>query len=85
MKCLCNSSLISQYCFINDSSIHIDEYKQNKSIYSTKDLKCSNGHLLTFVNGKIKKPHFRHISSNDLDKTSPMTEWHAEWQGNFSI
>ena len=68
MICLCNSSFISQYCFINNKPFHIDEYKKNKSIYSTNDLKCSNGHLLSFVNGKIRKPHFRHISSNDLVK-----------------
>ncbi len=85
MNCLCNSSFISQYCFINDLPVNIKDFIQNKDKYTNQEIKCSNGHLLTLVNGKIRAPHFRHKDSSGLDKTNPMTDWHAEWQGNFPV
>ena len=84
--CKCNSLFISQYCYINNNAIYIDDYITNKLIYDTNELKCSNGHLLIpVINGKKRKPHFRHKNAIDLDHSNKMTEWHAEWQGNFPI
>jgi len=43
-----------------------------------------NNHELILVNGSIRRPHFRHKHSVDLEG-SPMTNWHAEWQSHFPI
>jgi len=83
MDCLCNSRFISQYCHIGGETLCINEYILNKNKYNDNELKCSNNHQLTFINDKYKKPHFRHKFISDLYKNNPMTDWHAEWQGNF--
>jgi hypothetical protein len=74
----CNNNYQSQYAFLDNSCIHIDEYLKIKK----SNITCKNGHPLICANGKKNKPHFRHKHNEDLNST-PMTEWHCEWQGNF--
>jgi len=77
----CNINFQTQYAFINNECITIDQYIENNN---KCDIKCCNGHELTCANGNIKKPYFRHKNKNDTGG-NPMTEWHCEWQGNFPI
>ena len=72
----------SQYAFVDDESIHINEYIKIKNEETKSKIKCHKGHNLVCVNGYKNKPHFRHKNTDELDK-NPMTEWHCEWQGNF--
>ncbi len=79
----CNNGFKSNYAFIDNEEIHIDNYineysKNNKNHL----LKCNKGHELVCANGKIKKPYFKHKNSGDVGGEK-MTEWHCEWQGNF--
>jgi len=79
----CNSGFQSKYAFIENKNIHIydyiNEYSKNNKNHL---LKCSKGHELICINGKIKKPHFRHKNIDDIGDEK-MTLWHCEWQGNF--
>ena len=77
----CNCNFQSQYAFIANEPIHIDELQYRNDRHN---LKCINGHPLVFANGIKNKPHLRHKNNEDLD-SHPMTEWHCEWQGNFPI
>ena len=77
-KCNCNSTYM--YIYTNDECIHINEY--NKDIHLSP--KCSNGHALIYVNGDIRKSHFRHKNSYDTN-SGGMTDWHSEWQSNFPV
>lgn len=78
----CNLNYKSQYAFVDNKCYNIDEYINLFS--NTKIIpKCGKGHELLVANGKINKPHFRHKNSNDIGGF-PMTEWHCEWQSNFS-
>lgn len=79
----CNLNYQSVYAFIDNKPIHIDELK-SKDRNIIHKLKCKNDHQLIYANGKKNKPHFRHKNNEDMD-SYPMTEWHAEWQGNFPI
>ena len=79
----CNIKFQSQYAYIDNKIIHIDDILNNDYYQNIKDkLKCSNGHQLIFANGIKNKKHFRHKNNEDLNSNS-MSEWHAEWQGNF--
>lgn len=82
MSKLCNTSFISEYCFIDNKETHVDSYIQNKNNYENKILKCGKGHPLILVNGEKNKKHFRHKHSNDVCG-NPMTRWHSEWQSHF--
>ena len=76
----CNINYQSKYAYINNKIIHIDNINElNKC-----NLKCKLGHELIPVKGKKNVHHFRHKHKEDLGG-NPMTEWHAEWQGNFPI
>ena len=79
----CNSGFQSKYAFIDNQSIHIDDYINNLKKNNKHDvLKCNKGHELVCANGKIKIPYFRHKNSDDVGGEK-MTVWHSEWQGNF--
>ena len=80
MSC-CNVNFMSQYAFVNEKQIHInnyiDEYKGH--------IICQNGHqLIPVVNVNKQIPHFRHKNLNDVGG-NPMTLWHSEWQAFFPI
>lgn len=80
MSC-CNVNFMSQYAFVNEKQIHInnyiDEYKGH--------IICQNGHqLIPVVNVNKRIPHFRHKNLNDVGG-NPMTLWHSEWQAFFPI
>ncbi len=83
----CNINFKTQYAYINDcdTCITITDYIKNRNNYTNTSLRCSNSHELIFVNGVKVKSYFRHKNSNDVDSSSPMTEWHCEWQSNFPI
>jgi len=72
---LCHKTFQTQYCFVNGIPIPISLYDPSMNGL------CKHGHKLVHVN-RMSKPHFRHANIEDTN-TSPMTEWHAEWQGNF--
>lgn len=79
MTHLCNISFESQWGVVDGNDIHIDGYR-NK--YIGQIIKCRNGHILDFSDGKIRKAYFSHKYSGDVGGY-PMTEWHAEWQSHF--
>ena len=79
----CNNNYKSQYAFIDNVEIHIGDYIKNRDHISDNKIKCNKGHDLICVNGLKNKPHFRHKNINDLSSCR-MTQWHSEWQGNFS-
>jgi len=81
MSCLCNINYQSQYCFINDEPIHINDYIQNNN---KEQIFCQKSHELILSNGIIRKPYFRHKNMEDIGG-NPMTKWHCEWQGCFPI
>ena len=63
MTNLCNICFMSNYCFINEVNIEVNDYiKQN----CKKKITCRQGHELILVNGDKRKPHFRHKHSEDL-------------------
>ena len=81
MTNLCNICFMSNYCFINEVNIEVNDYiKQN----CKKKITCRQGHELILVNGDKRKPHFRHKHSYDTGGP-PMTFWHSEWQSYFPI
>jgi len=78
----CNLNYQSQYAFIDNEQIHINKIINSTDEQVKQKIKCINCHQLILVNGKKNKPHFRHKNTEDMDN-QPLTEWHAEWQGNF--
>jgi len=82
----CNTNF--QSCFANIDGVgqvNISEFVNGIYNTSTNAPKCvPNGHELMFVNATKRRPHFRHKHEADTEG-SPMTEWHAEWQGNFAV
>ena len=82
MKSCCNVNFMSQYAFVNEKQIHINNYNH----VLKENIKCQNGHeLIPVVNVTKRVPHFRHKNISDVDSTHPMTIWHAEWQALFPI
>ena len=80
----CNVNFQTQYACLNknkDNQIHINDYIKSNQ---TKKIYCIKGHPLVCAQGKIRKPYFRHKNKGDVGG-QPMSEWHAEWQGNFPI
>lgn len=81
MSNFCNINFMSNYCFVNNNQIHVDDYiKTNNKI----KILCQKGHELILVNGEKRRPHFRHKNSCDVGG-NPMTLWHIEWQSHFPI
>lgn len=78
----CNKNFISEYAYINNVHIHIDNYIKNEEKYKNEKIKCQNNHELILVNGSIRKKHFRHKNSCDLNY-SPISNWHLNWQAHF--
>jgi hypothetical protein len=78
----CNPNFQSQYCYLDNQSIHIDDYINKRSSYEKKTVFCNKGHPLVFVNSENRKKHFRHKNTSDLEGHA-MSDWHAEWQGHF--
>ena len=80
----CNINFQSKYAYINDGEeIHITDYINDYIDNNKKcDLKCIHGHELICANGEKIKPYFRHKNTCDTCN-NPMTDWHAEWEGNF--
>lgn len=78
----CAHTFISQYAFINDSSIptKVCNYIKDKN----DKIACSRGHELVFCQGPIIKKHFRHKYSHDTIDNG-MSEWHSRMQGYFPI
>jgi hypothetical protein len=66
----------TSYAYINGKPIAIEHYRKQDFAY------CKHGHLLCGVQGQHNQWHFRHVSSTDV--TGPLSEWHAEWQRNFT-
>jgi len=80
MKSCCNVNFMSQYAFVNEKQIHINNY----TLDLKENIKCQNGHELIAVKNVTNRiPHFRHKNSSDVDGSNPMTFWHSEWQGLF--
>jgi hypothetical protein len=82
----CNKNFQSHYANIDGiGQVFINDYVNGVYNTSTDRPKCIPcGHELLVVNGMKNRPHFRHKHDGDMEGT-PMTEWHAEWQGNFPI
>lgn len=78
MSNLCNVNFITEYAFVNEQPIHVDDFIINPI---GKPF-CSKGHELILVNGPKNKAHFRHKNSCDIGG-NPMTQWHSEWQSYF--
>jgi hypothetical protein len=78
----CNPSYESQFAYINNQIVNINNYLSNRDKYNNSTLYCNNKHELIAVNGSNRKKHFRHKHTYDVSG-NPMTTWHAEWQGNF--
>jgi len=77
--CNCNVNFMSQYAFVNDKQIHINDYIDEYVQYIT----CQYGHpLVPVINVTKRIPHFRHKNKNDVGG-DPMTHWHCEWQALF--
>lgn len=77
----CNVNFMSQYAFVNEKQIYINDYIDEYKGYIT----CQNGHqLIPVVNVNKRIPHFRHKNSDDVGG-NPMTLWHSEWQALFPI
>ena len=77
----CNANFQSQYAYINNQPIHINDYKKDKK----DNLLCCHGHQLTAVKkASFRKAHFRHKNLSDvIDKK--MSEWHSAWQDEFEV
>jgi hypothetical protein len=79
----CNPSFTSQYAFLDNQHITITDYLKKRDEYYGKALYCNKGHELTAVNCNKRQKHFRHLHNSDTCG-NPMSEWHADWQGNFA-
>lgn len=76
----CPIGFNSQYCYINDKYIDIDQYEKNK----IDKIFCCRGHELVFCSGEKNKPYFRHKNTYDVGG-EPMSEWHLRMQSYFPI
>ena len=86
MTIKCCKNFQSQYVYINNRCIHINDFilkfKNNKDISCL----CYHGHKIHYIKQSFyKKSHFKHSNDDDIDQESKMSEWHSEWQGNFEI
>ena len=74
----------SQECYIDNNKISIEDFIKNKKIVNEckagkKNIYDKDGNELIFCDGKIMKPYFRKLITND----NPMTKWHKDWQEEF--
>lgn len=74
----------SQECYIDNKKILIEDFIKNKKLIKEckegkKNIYDKDGNELIFCDGKIVKPYFRKLITND----NPMTKWHKEWQEEF--
>ena len=93
----CNWNWQSRWAYIVDSPTTdisgmeptgIHEYLKNEDFKALvkqkkKFIICPNGHVLTKYESDFKADHFKHISSDDINHSSTMTNWHTKWQGYF--
>lgn len=79
MATLCNKNFISEYAYVNGKLVKAKNFKKCDEIP-----RCLKNHELVHVNCELKKKHFRHKNSDDVNEKS-LSEWHAEWQSNFPI
>tara|TARA_B100000424_G_scaffold187099_1_gene145356 strand:+ start:587 stop:3997 length:3411 start_codon:yes stop_codon:yes gene_type:complete len=77
----CNKNFITQYAYVNNKAIHINNYKK---VLNNKP-RCKNGHELVLCDGINRKKYFRHKNQSDLNNNHEMSEWHCKWQGFFPI
>lgn len=75
---LCEKNFNTKYAYVNNIRIDIN----NIETIDINNLKCKNGHYLIPICGNIKKHHFRHKNTEDLNNSNK-SEWHCEWQGYF--
>jgi hypothetical protein len=74
----CGNNFVSQYAYINNICIHINDYIKNEDNIPL----CKNNHKLVYCNGTNKKAYFRHKNKADTIDNK-MTAWHCNWQGLF--
>jgi hypothetical protein len=82
----CFSHFQSQYAYLDNKPIHINDYKINQILINRKnDLRCRHGHdLIAVTKSNMRKSHFRHKYQNDIIY-GKMSEWHILFQGEFKI
>ena len=82
----CNVNFQSNYATIEGiGHVCISDYINGKyNPTTTKPFCIPLNHELVVVNSTHRRPHFRHKHNSDMEGT-PMTAWHAEWQGNFPV
>lgn len=76
----CNINFITQYAYINNKYVHINNYTKNNNDKIT----CAHGHELVMCDGQKIKKYFRHKNSEDTGG-DPMTEWHIRMQSYFPL
>jgi hypothetical protein len=78
---LCPKHFTTQYVYIEDICIHINDYDENIH----KNPKCQNGHDLIKCQGNHRRLYFKHKNSCNLTENNDyeMSEWHCQWQGFF--
>lgn len=74
----CNANFRTNYAMVDGKEIHIRDYKDEHGV----PVCIVHGHELIAVQGEYNRHHFRHKHSCDVS-TSPLSEWHAEWQSHF--
>jgi hypothetical protein len=79
----CNPNFQTKYAKIEGLSDPVDVDTYISGNYTQTPYCIPNNHELIKVNGTRRCPHFRHKHNADMEGT-PMTQWHAEWQSNFS-
>jgi hypothetical protein len=76
----CNINFITQYAYVGDKCMHINEYIKNKNDKIT----CMRGHELVLCQGPKVKKYFRH-KNNENTGGDPMTKWHCRMQSYFPV
>ena len=80
----CNMCFQSQYAYIDNKPVHIDDYKKNL-LHRKDDILCRQGHqLVAVLKCTYRRSHFRHKHSSDV-AGGEMCEWHSAWQGEFEV
>lgn len=69
--------LSTQFCYIDNKKIFIDEYEENITTLETKSITDKDGNELIFCCGQKVKPYFRR------KEISKIGDWHLEWQSHF--
>jgi len=74
----CNANFRTNYAMVDGKEVHIRDYNDGHGV----PVCIVHGHELIAVQGEYNRHHFRHKHSCDVS-TSPLSEWHAEWQSHF--